>query len=137
MNGSTVATIGALPSAIIGLIFCLAVWHWLESGEGAMVGVKMAWQDVQVTFSCRSLDTTTRFLMRKYEDYAEDRIIFAAPGWKRFICPLYETDVPRSKSYRSTLKDTSYASLTKDEKLRLDTWFKVRKLTLKTWYPKP
>ena len=135
MNGPGIAAIAAIPSAILVVLIVLTLWHWLESGEGATVGIKMGWQDVRVAFSCRSVDTTFRFIARKYEDFVADRIIFAAPGWKRFICPVYETDVPRTDDYRRTLKASSYEKLTEHDRTRLDAWLEARDLTLSTWYP--
>lgn len=126
--------LAGVPSTLAMIVVILTLWHWLESGSGVTTGFKMSWQDVKVTFSCRSVSTTTRFVTRKYEDYESDRPIFAAPGWKHFICPIYATAAVRNTEYRERLKAASYADLPAAAQTRLDDWLTAQAKTLSNWY---
>lgn len=124
---------GSILSALLTVILGLVCWHWLESGEDLATGFKMTWQDAKVATSCRSVDTTFRFIGRKYEDYQADRHVFAAPGWKHFICSIYTNDAERTPEYRREAIGTAYENLAAAPRKALDDWLKLRTIDYENW----
>lgn len=113
---------GSFISLLIVIVMGVIGWHWLESGESFGVGASMAWQDAKVATSCRGLNTSIHFIKRSYEDYLLDRPFFQAPGWKHFICPIYEIDVARTASYRQAIVPASCVAMPEQTREELDDW---------------
>ena len=132
---------GSILGTVVTVIVALVVWHWFESGENYGVGISMAWQDVKVAVSCRSLTTPVTFITRKYEDYQLDKPLFASPSWKHFICPIYSESTIRTKAYRESTKEPSFNAMPAPAQQRLLQWignkYKERNPRIRhwIWYP--
>ena len=123
----------SLFSALLVVVLGLICWHWLESGESFNTGVQMAWQDAKVATSCRSVSATYRFVIRHYEDYQEDRRLFSAPGWKHFICEIYDSDAERTSQYRTATIQAVYDKLPPSTLEDLKAWLDARNLEYDDW----
>ena len=94
----------------------------MESGEGIGTGFKMAVQDVKVTFSCRSLDTISRFVVRPHEDYLLDKQAFDYPSWKHLVCHIYDNDSFRSETDRNKLLVRQWTKIPPNIQQRISLW---------------
>lgn len=115
-------TASSIPAIIFTILVAMIVWHWVESGSGIGTGIKMTWQDTKVSVSCRSFDTAFRFYGRRFEDYQADRELFRAPGWKKFVCPIYAAEAQRTEKYRQTVVERALKALDEASMQRLKDW---------------
>ena len=111
MNQTAAISVSSVFGTILTILVILIIWHWLESGAGVTTGIRMSWQDVKVTVSCRSLDTAARFIGRSYEDHLSDKELFRIPRWKRLVCPIYASEAARTPQYRAAVSHRAMSNL--------------------------
>ena len=114
MNSATTAA-SSVGGIIFTILVVLILWHWIESGAGVTTGIRMAWQDVKDSVSCRSIDTAARFVGRPYEDHLADRELFRLPRWRNYICPVYAEEIARTPEARGRIVQRAIENLSISE----------------------
>ena len=124
--GSIIGLAAAIPTAVIVAIAALFFIHWLQHEAGAFGAAQMTFQDVRMTFSCGSPQTTWRFYGRNYQDHLMDNAAFSLPHGRDFVCQLYRFDAYRTREHRTGVMETVYRKLSAAKRAKIDEWLKLQ-----------